>query len=634
MKLPMTLRLLLCLCAVAACDDLPKLDADTCGNLVAEAPEQCDGEPGCGAEGVAACRFVCERGVSACPGDLACSTDGLCAAPTGRFVPFELAPTYAMPADRIEIGDLDGDGASDVIGLAEALRVRFGSRFEPLRDTYEKRIRPATGQPAFGELDDRPGLDVVFPTADGVFTLTARGRELEAVPYASGLPLPDDSARACVGSPGWARCRTIDLDRDGRLDRIGFVAERNNLEVELGRGAGPAIAVTLPTLDVVTHLTAGDLDGDGFGDVAYATRAGVGPGAATTVRVVYGAPQPVAFVTATVATGGPIAELAAAEVSTPADGLDDLGVARVGGGVALYLGDSARDLSAPFALAGGRAGLDVPYAVVAGEFVDGRDSGIDVMAYARNPAAPGRTFLWWLRGSGNARLELGIVDEIASTDVELLDTSWAVGDLVADHSTQDNGPDEVIGLATTAPGCSGPALTAAVPSARGTGTQLVRSACLQVEGAGWRPSLVGLVYASTSAVARAVVVAHRDPAWWIGEADRLDDATAANQLAGNSTPLAGACRDPQLWSQLPETATFVSVVCEEAGASTATIVGLRQAPGGAPTTQAVLVAIPAGATHHAGDFNGDGLTDLLVRRDHLLTVMLQCSTDLAGVAGC
>lgn len=629
------LRLLCGLFALTACGALQALPSETCGNLVVEGAEQCDGQPGCGTTGPAACRFTCEVGVTGCPGELACSVEGVCVASAGSFVPYALAPHYELPADRIVVGDLDGDGRDDAVGLGESLRVRFGARSEPLLASYEKRIRPPTGPAAFGELDDRPGLDVVFPTASGVYTLVARGRELDAVPYASVHALPDDSAGACTPSPGWAACRAIDLDRDGVVDRIGFVAGRDNLEIELGRRAGPAVRVTFDTLDVITDLTSGDFDGDGFGDLAFATRS-VNGVASQAVHVVYGAPQPEAFRAVLVATADQIAGIAAGDLSTPRDGLDDLAVARGGrsAGVAVYLGDSSRDLSAPFVLDGGRFGEDIPYAVVAGEFVGGRGSGVDVMAYARNPAEPGRTFFWWLRGLGNAQLSLEIVDQIDATQVDFLDTAWSVGDLVADLSTAQNGPDEVIGLSPIAPGCRGPALTAAVPSARNTGSALVRSACLQVDGDAWQPELVGVLYGSASrtVASRAVAIARRDRAWWIGKAARLDDATANAALPGSATVLDAECRDPQLWPQLADVATFVSVACDGPGGTS--IVGLRQDRDAATATPTQLVTVPRGADHQVGDFNGDGLTDLLVREGNVITVMLQCSADLAGTPGC
>ena len=616
----------------AACGELEEVPVATCGNLVVESGEQCDGGAACGAQGASACRFTCERAVTSCPGELACSVDGLCVASANRFVSYGDAPRFEMPTDRLIAGDLDGDLRDDLIGVGESLRVRFGSLADPLRASYEKRIRPPTGAAALGQLDGQPGLDVVFPTAAGIFTLVARGRELDAVPYAGALTLPDDEERACTPSAGWSSCRKADLNRDGLIDRIGFVRDRDNLEIELGRATGAPISVAIDTVDIVTDVATGDFDGDAFGDVAFSTRSANGLGA-DAVHVVYGAPQPAAFVTTSLLSASSVTGIAAGNVDGSADGLDDLAVARTiagAAGVAVYLGDAARDLSAPFRLDGARPDLDVPYALVAGEFVGGVGSGIDVMAYARNTAAPDEAYLWWLRGLGGAQLVVGAVDPIDATKLVFVEGEWKVADLVTDLSSAANGPDEVIGLSPIAPGCPGPALTAAVPSARFTATDLLRSACLALDGTGWQPALLGLI--DQPLTQRAVALARRGPAWWIGEADRLDDATTMGVLVGSAFELAPACRDPQLWQQTPAAGTFASWVCDGDAGSEVVAVQLR---GNAAPARSTVSRIPPGASHVAGDFNGDGLTDLAVRQGPEIAVLLQCSADMVGTTpGC
>ncbi|MBC8074224.1 MAG: hypothetical protein IAG13_38245 [Deltaproteobacteria bacterium] len=614
-----------------ACSDLASVPSQRCGNLVVEDGEQCDGQPGCGTDGPAVCRFTCAAPESTCPGELACSAQGVCVASASKFVPYALSPRYDFLADRVVVGDLDGDHFDDILGLGASLRVRYGASDQPLLTSTEKRIRPPTGAATFGQLDGRPGLDVVFPTADGVFTLVARGRELDAVPYASAQELPRDTASDCVSSTGWAACKRADVDRDGREDRIGYVAGRDNLEIELGRASGPPTRVTLDTLDVVTDLATGDFDGDGFDDLAYATRS-VDDIASQEVRVVYGAPQPQQFTTTLVTTADGIAGIATTDVA-PADGLADLAVERTGGsaGVAVFLGDSARDLSSPFQLQSpDRSGADVAFAVVAGDFVGGKGNGIDVMAYARNTADPSRTFLWWLRGLGQAQLRLEIVDSVETSQLSFVETAWQVGDLVTDLSVANNGPDEVIDLASVR-GCPGPALTVAVPSARNTGSDLLRSTCLDVEGEGWTPGFLGLV--RNTQTRRAVALARRDATWWMGEASRLDEATTSGRLAGTTAMLGGSCRDPQLWSQTPDVATVLSWVCD--GPEGAQLMAVRRAVGGSePASPTPLVSVPAGASHLVGDFNGDGLSDLVVREGSQITVILQCSADMTNTPGC
>ncbi len=608
--------------AAGACADLEEVREGICGNLVVEASEQCDGQPNCGNDGVAACRFTCERGVTGCPGELACAAEGVCVAPTNRFPAYADTLKLEFPSDDVVVGDLDGDSRDDLIGVGRSLRVRWGSGSSPLLESYEKSIRPPTGAATFGQLDNVAGLDVVIPTSDGVFTLLGRGRTLEAVPYATAQALPDDAPRACTPTPGWAACRRGDFDRDGRQDRVGFTANRDNIQMELARGTG-FVSVVIDTEDIVTDVTTGDLDGDGFDDVAFSTRSanGVTEG---TVQVIYGAPQPQTQTAVTVLRARDVTGIAAADLDLPPDGIADLGVARtVGGssGVSLYLGTSSRDLSAPFRLDRSQGQLDVPYAVVVGEFVGGAGSGIDVMAYARSPSQSGATYFWWLRGLGNAQLEVGAVDPVDASKLQFLTNDWKVADLIEDPAAA-NGPDEVVGLSPVAPACAGPAITTAVPSARYTATELLQSACLAVPGGGWSARRVSVVGHGTSA--RTVALAQRSGEWWFGETDQLAVSLARRTFAGGALAIGDNCRDPQIWSQTPSVGSFVSWVCDRG--ATASLVGVRRSIDG-ETRVETLATVPYGATHFVGDFDGDGLTDLVVRTGDTVGLLAQCSAD-------
>ena len=621
------------------CGNTAEIAADVCGNLVTEGGEQCDGQENCLADGSQACRYSCEIGTRECPGDRGCSVEGVCIESAGSFVEFAAAKRYEMPADHITVGDIDGDGRDDVIGVGDSVRVRFGSVSEPLAASYEKRIRPPTGAATIGQIDGTGGLDIVFPTADGIFTLVSRGRELESIPYATAGALPVDSASDCAAASvpnGWRMCKTVDLNRDGRMDQVGFRSDLDNIAIQLGRVGGP-LPRTLDTVDIITDITVGDFDGDGFGDIAFAARAAVS-GASQTVSVVYGAPQPEAFATVPLAAADTIIGIAAADLSQPADGVDDVAISRSlrgATGIAVYRGDTARDLSAPFALDAAldrqRTGLDVPYAIVAGEFVGGKGSGIDVMAYARNPLNPERAFFWWLRGLGGAQLTIGAIDEVTTTQLDFSNGSWQVGDLVVDQSALANGPDEVIGLSPVASDCNGPALTVAVPSARFTAAALLRSACLQLDGVGWQPSTIGLLAGDTP---RAVSLAQRGSSWWLGQAPRLDDAVRTKQLSGTVTELQATCLAPQLWKQIPNSGTALSWSCDT-GSST-TVVAAKFSPNGVALAPPKIVATAnRGSAHVTGDFNGDGLTDIAIRQGRELTVLLQCSTDMVGTTpGC
>ncbi len=98
--------------ALSACEDLPKLEGDICGNGVIEKGEDCDGvglgENACNA----LCRLECTAD-RACPTSFGCGSDGLCRQPTGAFEPF--GPALGLSAERLSLADFDGDGQSDLL---------------------------------------------------------------------------------------------------------------------------------------------------------------------------------------------------------------------------------------------------------------------------------------------------------------------------------------------------------------------------------------------------------------------------------------------------------------------------------------------------------------------------------------
>ena len=97
---------------ISACDDLPKLPSDVCGNGVIEKGEDCDGasvgQNACNA----LCRLTCTA-EGACPSGFGCGNDGLCRQPTGTFEPF--GPALALSAERLTLADFDGDGQNDLL---------------------------------------------------------------------------------------------------------------------------------------------------------------------------------------------------------------------------------------------------------------------------------------------------------------------------------------------------------------------------------------------------------------------------------------------------------------------------------------------------------------------------------------
>ncbi|MFO0590269.1 MAG: VCBS repeat-containing protein [Polyangiaceae bacterium] len=97
---------------LVACDDLPKLPSDVCGNGVIEDGEDCDGASVGQNSCNALCRLECTSN-GACPAGFGCGSDGLCRQPTGTFAPF--GPALALSAERLTLADFDGDGQNDLL---------------------------------------------------------------------------------------------------------------------------------------------------------------------------------------------------------------------------------------------------------------------------------------------------------------------------------------------------------------------------------------------------------------------------------------------------------------------------------------------------------------------------------------
>jgi len=202
---------------VTSCADLRPIDAGTCGNGVVDANEDCDGHPvgagtACGAAGGPhACRLDCTpdptTGVAAvCPGGWGCGTDGLCRAPSGRF----LASSAPVAANAFELlaGDHDGSGASDLVVReppgVEGLSKLRAYWFDASGAVAHAQPLPArVGAPIVTDLDGDGLADLGFALA-GVGVLRGQpDRTLLPVAYPS-YPLPGRDLRmlALRGFPG------------------------------------------------------------------------------------------------------------------------------------------------------------------------------------------------------------------------------------------------------------------------------------------------------------------------------------------------------------------------------------------------------------------------------------------------
>lgn len=107
------------LLAASACESLPELPADVCGNGVIEAGEDCDGAA---VEGFACdetCRVPCSESLD-CPSGWGCGADDVCRQPSGELV--SLGAPLGVTAEVLLPGDFDGDRRTDLLAI-DGLRV-------------------------------------------------------------------------------------------------------------------------------------------------------------------------------------------------------------------------------------------------------------------------------------------------------------------------------------------------------------------------------------------------------------------------------------------------------------------------------------------------------------------------------
>ena len=189
MKLPALFAAVATL-TLAACTDFAEVSENSCGNLVVDETEDCDGyaplgeAAACGEVDTAnACHYICSAEAT-CPVGWGCGDDGRCRRASGHFTPATGSP-WLFQVQDFAIGDVDGDDNLDIIGDSfSSIQVRFGSEDGELQSELKVVIREPTGTPSYGLFDDDERLDVVVPIAEGLFVMLGQGdRSLEPVAY-------------------------------------------------------------------------------------------------------------------------------------------------------------------------------------------------------------------------------------------------------------------------------------------------------------------------------------------------------------------------------------------------------------------------------------------------------------------
>lgn len=198
----------------SGCWAFPDPPRDTCGNLIIEANEDCDGDDD---EVCRACHLVCAPGSSddGCPADRICGGDGLCRAPSGEFEaePLRIAHDGAR---WLASADLDADRRDDVVvqlddGVLEA--IHGGDTIAVVE------LAHALGRASLGDLDGDRRAEILLAQVDvdgtpsGLSLLReVVANDLDRVPQAAVLPtLRTWGADARLLAPAPVRDRVLEL---------------------------------------------------------------------------------------------------------------------------------------------------------------------------------------------------------------------------------------------------------------------------------------------------------------------------------------------------------------------------------------------------------------------------------------
>jgi hypothetical protein len=196
--------------------------------------------------------------------------------PDGRLTPPTRYPVSDTGSTEIAIGDVTGDGLADLVfirgraGLTSLWVFPQDAASHTLRrpSRYGWGEERATHGLALADLNGDRRLDVVMSWGDtrpecglGIFHQTAEGALQPAVPYGSA-DVPE-------------AIKAADIDQDGRMDLVVVHGGWQNMSTYLQQPDGTLGEELLNPLPFTEHyepqgLALGDLDGDGYPDVAIA----------------------------------------------------------------------------------------------------------------------------------------------------------------------------------------------------------------------------------------------------------------------------------------------------------------------------------------------------------------------------
>ena len=263
--------------AGAACDDLPEIRPDECGNTVVEGWEACDtfgrevsvtgGETLCGQPGTSAACLYLHDDDHGCPKGYGPGVDGVCRRPTWTFAQTPMLQLETTGIDA-SVEDFDGDGVDDLLvsrPLAPEARLHYFDPGGTLRETLALSTPIALLPSTTGDVsgDGRP--EVIIPDFSGLLVMRNTGTNFTPKGYAP-LPVETESRPFAIPASAAAFDQAALLDYtgfhvEGLLTEVGddveiqFASDPTlNVAVIEGYGLDSIVGITLADLDVETYV--------------------------------------------------------------------------------------------------------------------------------------------------------------------------------------------------------------------------------------------------------------------------------------------------------------------------------------------------------------------------------------------
>lgn len=354
-------------------------------------------------------------------------------------------PALCVDCQPVQVLDVDGDERPDLVIVDQDYKAHvaygdghghFGQAPGVVTDVASGGFASPAPEPplAIADLNGDCALD--FASSSGVWVSVDPAQPscaAGAVP-ATGFV----STRSAEEPHQWTEARVADLNKDGRPDVVMASSTKPGITAYFGTGAPLLNPFQIVTDSPTKALAVGDLDGDLVDDVAFAEIGEVDPDDGTAIDSVYvsfGSPGGTPTFARSVGEVDIVDQiLPSYEAAIYPDLIADLFVVTQdkpvdpsSAGLYVFPGNSDRQINAPFFLldVSGKS-LDVPRRALVGAFSDGSDHR-DVAMFARSPEGIARL---WLAATGDEASIAPIGTPGAPQSTELPSAAQGVDDVL------------------------------------------------------------------------------------------------------------------------------------------------------------------------------------------------------------